>query len=78
MEPCRRRYGKIFKCCVLRVDFIPRYEVYVCKVFNFFDEGDPKTSRNKVAIGCPLSHPMFVKIFTIHLPNLMDTCDGGM
>ena len=35
-------------------------------MFKFFDEGDPKTSKNKVAIGCPLSHSIFVKIFTIH------------
>jgi hypothetical protein len=27
-------YGKIFKCSILRVDFIPRYEIHVCKVVN--------------------------------------------
>jgi hypothetical protein len=40
-------YGKIFKCCILRVDFIPGYEIYVCKIFNYFDKGDATTSRNK-------------------------------
>ena len=37
-------YGKIFKCHILRVDFIPKHEIYVCKVFKFFDEGDATTS----------------------------------
>ena len=59
-------YGKIFKNCILRVDFIPRYEIYVCKVFKNSDEGDATTSRNKEAISCPLSHSIFVKIFAIH------------
>jgi hypothetical protein len=59
-------YGKIFKCCIFRVDFIPRHEIYVCKVFKNSDEGDATTSRNKEAISCPLSHPIFMKIFAIH------------
>jgi hypothetical protein len=59
-------YGKIFKYRILRIAFIPRHEIYVCKVFKFFDEGDATTSKNKEAIGCPLFHPIFVKIFAIH------------
>jgi hypothetical protein len=59
-------YGKIFRCRILRVDFIPRHEIYVYKVFYFFDEGDATTSRNKETINCQLSHPIFVKILAIH------------
>jgi hypothetical protein len=59
-------YGKIFKCHILRVDYIPRHEIYVCKVFKNSDEGDATTSRNREAISCPLSHPIFIKIFAIH------------
>jgi hypothetical protein len=43
-------YGKIFKCCIFEVDFIPKHEIYVCKTFYFFDEGDATTSRNKEAL----------------------------
>ena len=28
-------YGKIFKYCILRVDFVLRHEIYVSKVFNY-------------------------------------------
>jgi hypothetical protein len=59
-------YGNIFKCCILRVDFIPRHEIYVCKVFKNDDESNATTSRNKKAIGCPLSHPISMKIFAIY------------
>jgi hypothetical protein len=59
-------YGKIFKSHILRVDFIPRHEIYVCKVFKNYDEGDATTSRNKEAISCSLSHSIIVKIFAIH------------
>jgi hypothetical protein len=38
---------KKFKCCILRVDFTPRHGPYVCKIFDFFDEGEATTSRNK-------------------------------
>jgi hypothetical protein len=53
-------------CRILKVDFIPRHEIYACKVFKNSNEGDATTSRNKETIGCPLSHPIFVNIFAIH------------
>jgi hypothetical protein len=62
-------YGKIFKCCILGVTFIPRHEIYVCKILKNYDEGDATTSRNKKTIDCPFFHPMFVKIFAIHSPK---------
>jgi hypothetical protein len=61
-----RSYGKIFKCHIIRVDFIPRHEIYICKVFKNSDEGDTTTSKSREAISCPLSHPIFVKMYAIH------------
>ena len=58
-------YGNIFKCHIFKIDFIPRHEINVCKIFINF-EGDATTLKNKGAIGCLLSHPIFVKIFAIH------------
>ena len=51
-------YGKHFKHHILRVNFIPRHEIYVYKIFKNSNEWDATTSRNKEAIGCPLSHPI--------------------
>jgi hypothetical protein len=55
-------YRKIFKHCIFGVDFISRHEIYICKIFNFIDECDNTTSRNKEAINHSLFHPIFVKI----------------
>jgi hypothetical protein len=39
-------YGKIFKCHIFGIESIPRHEIYVCKIFEFFDEGNTTKSRN--------------------------------
>jgi hypothetical protein len=59
-------YRKSFKCCILGIDFIPKHEICFCKMFNFFDDSNAKTLKNKYIISCPLSHLILVKIFAIH------------
>ena len=70
-------HWKILKCNILGIDFIPRHELYVCKIITIFDEVMLQHQRTKKQFIVAFSSNICKDICNPFLPNLMYTCDVG-